>query len=188
MKTKLFFLFLLLSSALLAQIDNTKNVSYKIIKSSLYPRWLEIKTPDTTFNIYNFGYYTLDYASDDYFVISKGCGSGCHEITVIIFGKEIEYRHYDYPYYANYKEHYFIKRNQDRNRLQAVDFLTGEIFWSRTLANKKNALQVESLTVDVKENSIYITFANKGVFLNPDDLIKPYQPNKTYSFTWKNKQ
>lgn len=149
MKTKLFFFFLFFSSALFSQIDSTKNVSYQVVYSSLSPRWLEIKTPDTTLNIYNFGYYVLDYASDDYFVISRSCGTGCQEHTVIILNPVVEFRYYDYPYYCNYEEHFFIKRNQDRNRLQAVDFLTGKIFWSRTLTKKENTLQVETLTVNV---------------------------------------
>ncbi len=162
--------------------DDTKNINYTSQLNTDGNFYFKIEKDDTTYTIITNFTYSFDYICDEYFVISESCGTSCQEQTVVILIPVVEYRHYDYPYYCNYKEHYFIKRNQDRNSIQAVDFLTGKIFWSRTLTNKNNTLQVESLTVDVRENTICITFADVGIFLNPDNLIEPYEPNKTYTF------
>lgn len=181
LKKILFSLILLFPLVCFSQfkIDKTKNMKVTF-NNSLYSYQLSFKTEDTSFVVYKNITYGFLYASDEYCVFSKSCGTGCAEYSVLILKPEIQWKYFDLPYYVDYEKHYFIKRNQDRNKLQAVDFLTGQIFWSRTLTKNPYGLYSRTLSANVSNNILQITFSNTDI--DSANLITPYKPNKTYTF------
>ena len=129
---------------------------------------------------YNFEIYQnneLKYQDSSCYVFFSPCGNCCEQIQVIVLQPKPHLLVYSSVDDVNYKKHLLIKQDS-LGRIIVLNYLNEQIIFARIVFKGWAGDCLISCTF--LNNNINICFDE--LWVKKNDLIPPYQPNKTYTF------